>query len=181
MDSEPSTSMEANKNITAKVDGWTKSLKYVPGFSYEKLEKHLVVDDQKTPDGKPAEAFEHKKKGYKLFKAGYPRQFRVKPNVKKGGEAVYFLVRCNVNVEMKKKQYTVYVCSNIGTDRPGFLRRRKGTAGRHKGTAGRRKGTAGRRKPQQGAALISIRERRALIGRKAYVHPVTYAIPLNYK
>ena len=27
MDSEPSTSMEADKNITAKVDGWTKSLK----------------------------------------------------------------------------------------------------------------------------------------------------------
>ena len=47
MDSEPSTSMEADKNITAKVDGWTKSLKYVPGFSYEKLEKHLVMDDQK--------------------------------------------------------------------------------------------------------------------------------------
>ena len=92
MDSEPSTSMEANKNITANVDGWTKSLKYVPGFSYEKLEKHLVVDDQKTPDGKPAEAFEHKKKGYKLFKAGYLRQFRVKPNVKKGGEAVYYIL-----------------------------------------------------------------------------------------
>ena len=45
---------------------------------------------------------------------------------------------------------------------------------------GRRKGTAGRRKPPQGAALISIREHRALIGqaalgRSAYVHPVTYA------
>ena len=85
MDCEPSTSMEADKNITAKVDGWTKSLKYVP-----------------------AEAFKHKK-GHKLFKAGYRRQFRVKPNVKKGGEAVYFVVRCNVNAEMKKKQYTVYV------------------------------------------------------------------------
>ena len=47
MDSEPSTSMDADKNITAKVDGWTKSLKYVPRFSYEKLEKHLVMDDQK--------------------------------------------------------------------------------------------------------------------------------------
>ena len=41
--------------------------------------------------------------------------------------------------------------SNIGTDRPGFL--------------GRRKGTAGRRKPPQGAALISMREHRARIGR----------------
>ena len=39
MDSEPSTSMEADKNITAKVDGWKKTLKYVPGFSYEKLDR----------------------------------------------------------------------------------------------------------------------------------------------
>ena len=111
MDSEPSTSMEADKNITTKVDGWTKSLKYVPGFSYEKLEKHSVIDDQKTLDGKPAEAFKHKKKGHKLFKAGYRRQFRVKPNVKKGGEAVYFVVQCNVNAEMKKK--TNILCMSI--------------------------------------------------------------------
>ena len=69
----------------------------------------MAVDDQKTPDGKSAEAFKHKKKGYKLFKAGYPRQCRVKPNVKKGGEIVYFLVRCYVNAKRKKKQYTVYV------------------------------------------------------------------------
>ena len=48
-------------------------------------------------------------KGYKLFKAGYPRQIMIKPNVKKGNEAVHFLVRCHVNAEMKKKQYLVYV------------------------------------------------------------------------
>ena len=35
---------------------------------------------------------------------------------------------------------------------------------------GRHKGTAGRRKPPQGAALISMRERRALIGQTSYVH-----------
>ena len=29
--------------------------------------------------------------------------------MKKGGEAVYFVVWCNVNAEMKKKQYNVYV------------------------------------------------------------------------
>ena len=54
--------------------------------------------------------------------------------------------------------------SIIKADQPPFL--------------GRRKGTAGRRKPPQGAALISMRERRARIGRKAYVHSVTYAIPV---
>ena len=35
---------------------------------------------------------------------------------------------------------------------------------------GRHKGTAAHRKPPQGAALISMRERRALIGQTAYVH-----------
>ena len=65
------------------VDVWIKSLKYMPGFSYEKLEKHLVKNAVKTPYSKPAGAFKHKK-GYKLFKGCYPRQFRVKPNVKKG-------------------------------------------------------------------------------------------------
>jgi hypothetical protein len=44
----------------------------------------LVLEAKKTPDGKPAEAFKHKKSGYKLFKASYPRQIMVKPNVKKG-------------------------------------------------------------------------------------------------
>ena len=48
MDNQPSTSLEADKNATAMVDFWTKSLKYMPGFSYEKLEKHLVVDAKNT-------------------------------------------------------------------------------------------------------------------------------------
>ena len=81
MDIEPGTSSEADKSDTALGGGWTKSLKFIPGFSYKKLEEHLVLDAKKTSDGKPAEAFKHKKSGYKLFKAGYPRQFMVKPNV----------------------------------------------------------------------------------------------------
>ena len=109
MDIEPGTSSEADKDLAALGDGWTKSLKFIPGFSYKKLEDHLVIEAKKTPDGKPAEAFKYKKSGYKLFKAGYPRQLMVKPNVKKGNEAVHFLVRCHVNAEMKKKQYLVYV------------------------------------------------------------------------
>ena len=108
MDIEPGTSSEADKSDTALGGGWAKSLKFIPGFSYKKLEEHLVLDAKKTSDGKPAEAFKHKKSGYKLFKAGYPRQFMVKLNVQKG-EAVHFLVRCCVNAEMKKKQYLVYV------------------------------------------------------------------------
>ena len=83
MDIEPGTSSGADKDLAALGDGWTKSLKFIPGFSYKKLEDHLVLEAKKTPDGKPAEALKHKKSGYKLFKAGYPRQIMVKPNVLK--------------------------------------------------------------------------------------------------
>ena len=75
MDNEPGTSIEADKNLAALGDGWTKSLKNISEFSYQKLQEHLVLDAKKTPDNKPAEAFKHKKSGYRLFKAGYPRQF----------------------------------------------------------------------------------------------------------
>ena len=91
MDNEPSTSKEVDKNnegLGALGDGWAKSSKLIPKFSYEKLEKHLVRE--KTHDDKPAEAFKHKKSGYKLFKNMYPRQISVKPNVKEGDETVHF-------------------------------------------------------------------------------------------
>ena len=61
MDNELGTSKEADKNLAALGDGWTKSLKNIPEFSYQKLEEHLVLDAKKTPDNKPAEAFKHKK------------------------------------------------------------------------------------------------------------------------
>ena len=62
-----------------------------------------VQDCSKTCDAKPAEAIKHKKSGYELFKAGYLRELKMKPNVKKS-EEVYFLSRCYVIAEMKKKQ-----------------------------------------------------------------------------
>ena len=48
------TSIEADKNLAALGDGWTKSLKNIPEFSYLKLEEHLVLDAKKIPDNKPA-------------------------------------------------------------------------------------------------------------------------------
>jgi hypothetical protein len=47
--------------LAALGDGWTKSLKNIPEFSYLKLVERLVLDAKKTPDNKPAEAFKHKK------------------------------------------------------------------------------------------------------------------------
>ena len=122
MDSEPSTSMEVeDNNMSALGDGWTKNLKFIPGFSYNELQEHLVLQANKTPDGKPAEAFKHKKSGYKLFKAGYVRQLSVKANVRKGDE-VHFLVRCYVNAEMKKKQYLAYVHLNQHSGKVSYAR-----------------------------------------------------------
>ena len=61
MDNEPGTSIEADKNLATLGDGWTKSLKNIPEFSYQKLEEHLVVDAKKTPDNKTAEDLNIKK------------------------------------------------------------------------------------------------------------------------
>ena len=47
MDNELGTSIEADKNLAALGDGWTKSLKNIPEFSYQKLEEHLVLDAKK--------------------------------------------------------------------------------------------------------------------------------------
>ena len=47
MDIEPGTSSEADKSDTALGGCWTKSLKFIPGFSYKKLEEHLVLDAKK--------------------------------------------------------------------------------------------------------------------------------------
>lgn len=109
MDNEPGTSIEADKNLAASEDCWTTNLKNISEFSYQKFEEHLVHDAKKNADSKPAEAFKHKSSGYRLLTAGYSRQFVVKPNVKKGDKAIYFLVRCHVFAEMRKKQYIVYV------------------------------------------------------------------------
>ena len=84
----------------------------MPSITYGEIENYLILDKDKLPDHKPAEALKHKKWGYRLFKAGYTSNIWVKSNIKKEGNNVYFLVRCKVNAEMKKKTYTVYVHIN---------------------------------------------------------------------
>ena len=67
------------------------------------------MEKEKLPDKKPADAIKHKKGGYRLFKAGYVTKIWVKSNIKKGQDFSYFLVCCQVNAEMKKQDYEVYV------------------------------------------------------------------------
>ncbi len=116
MEDKPSTSMEVNEpgSLPAKVNEavWAKSLKNMPSITYGEIKNYLILDKDKLPDHKPAEALKHKKGGYRLFKAGYTSNIWVKSNIKKEGNNVYFLVRCKVNAEMKKKTYTVYVHIN---------------------------------------------------------------------
>ncbi len=76
MENKPSTSMEVNEpagSLPAKVNEavWTKSLKNMPSITYGEIENYLILDKDKLPDHKPAEALKHKKGGYRLFKAGY--------------------------------------------------------------------------------------------------------------
>ena len=47
-----------------------------------------------------------------MFKAGYVTKIWVKSNIKKEDDCSYFLVRCQVNSEMKKQYYEVYVHLN---------------------------------------------------------------------
>ena len=60
MDIKPGTSSKADKS-----DGngrWlNKEFKVYSWISYIKLEEQLVLDEKNPSDGKPAEAFKHKK------------------------------------------------------------------------------------------------------------------------
>ena len=76
------------------------------------IEKHLILEKEKLPDKKPADVIKHKKGKYTLFKAGYVTKIWVKSNIKKGEDFPFFLVRCQVNTEMKKQDYEVYLHLN---------------------------------------------------------------------
>ena len=53
--------MEVDINSAVMACSRTKSFKFIPEFSYKKLEEHLLLDGGKTPDRKPVGQFKHKK------------------------------------------------------------------------------------------------------------------------
>ena len=59
---------------------WTKDLKFLPKFTQELLEKHLITNI--STDDMANGAHKHKKLAYRLFKDKYVAQVQVKPNVK---------------------------------------------------------------------------------------------------
>ena len=78
---------------------------------------------KKTADSRPADALKHKSSEYRLFKAaGYSRQLVIKPNMKNEDKGIYFLVRCHVLAEMRKKQYIVCVHLDQSTGDVAFAK-----------------------------------------------------------
>ena len=98
---------EENEILQPSSKSWTKDLKSLPPFSYDLLQKHLIAETQ--PYNCATGAYKHKKLGYQLFKDRYVNQIQVKPDVKKDGTQVCFLVKGTVHPSMKKNSYVVYI------------------------------------------------------------------------
>ena len=113
MDDEPGTSNETSNELHASEERqqqWTKELKLIPPFTYELLQEHLGTNPNSAKDGTTG-AHKHKRKGYQLFKDKYVKQVVVKPDVKKGNNQLYFIMKGCVNVSMKKKKLFC-ICSS---------------------------------------------------------------------
>ena len=72
------------------------------------MQEHLGTNPNSVKDGTTG-AHKHKRKGYQLFKDKYVKQVVVKPDVKKGNNQLYFIMKGCVNASMKKKNYFAYV------------------------------------------------------------------------
>ena len=70
-----STKADQQTTVTEKYNDqfWTKILKDMPNFAHEHIEKHLMLEKDKTTDKNLTDALKHKKRGYRLFKAGYDK------------------------------------------------------------------------------------------------------------
>ena len=75
MEDNPSTSQfDSTADITLK--WWTKSLQFLPEFSFEILKKNS--DTKKNSSNIPGGAYKHKKLGDQLFKEKYVKNVQVK-------------------------------------------------------------------------------------------------------
>ena len=104
MGDEPSTSKNAD-NAQVETQPWTRDLKLLPPFTYNKLQKHLGLDSQQnSTDTKKDE-----KLGYCLFKEGYVSTVQAKPNIPNSVSGKSFILKATVHASMKKRSYIVYV------------------------------------------------------------------------
>ena len=107
MGDEPGTSMNADMT-PVESQSWTRDLKLLPAFTYNKLQKHLGLDSQQNSTGTKKD----EKLGYRLFKEGYVTNVQAKPNVPNSVNDKSFILKARVHASMKKLSYIVYVHLN---------------------------------------------------------------------
>ena len=108
MADKPGCSTNLNKTQDEGLSAWTRDLKLLPSFTYDKLKKHLGLVEKPSNN-------KDEKLGYCLFKEGYIKNTQVKPNIPNGNGGKSFIVKATVHATMKKLNYTVYVHLNQET------------------------------------------------------------------
>ena len=108
MADKPGCSTNVNKTQDEGLSAWTRDLKLLPSFTYDKLKKHLGLVEKPSNN-------KDEKLGYRLFKEGYIKNTQVKPNIPNGNGGKSFIVKATVHATMKKLNYTVYVHLNQET------------------------------------------------------------------
>ena len=94
------------ERINSGITSWSRDISLLPPISHKLLNEYMIdgtIDIDKRARG----ADKHKVIGYQLFKEGYVKKIRVKPNV--NAEHILFIVKCFVAAAMKKDKYDVYV------------------------------------------------------------------------
>ena len=110
MEDEPSCSTNVfEPQIDEGLPTWTRNLKLLPTFTYDKLQKHLCASEKQSTTKKD------EKLGYRLFKEGYIKNTQVKPNIPNSDNGKSFILKATVHATMKKLNYTVYVHLNQET------------------------------------------------------------------
>ena len=98
-------SSDLEEIVQEEIKVWSSSLEHLPPLTHEKIHSYMVLGE--SFDSKERGAVKHKISGYQLFKDGYVKKVRVKPNVKV--EKLSFIVKSFAVASMKKDRYTVYV------------------------------------------------------------------------
>jgi hypothetical protein len=107
MGDEPSTSKDAD-DTQVETQPWTRVLKLLPPYTYNKLQKHLGLDSQQNSTGTKKD----EKLGYRLFKEGCVSNVQAEPNIPNSASGKSFILKATVHASMKKLSYVVYVHLN---------------------------------------------------------------------
>ena len=105
-------SKDEKENLHKDISTWTTELRHLPTISHKQIHKYFV--SYKDEDRLERGATKHKIAGYQLFKEGYVKGMKVKPNV--DANIQIFIVKCFDVASMKKFRYQTYIhlCQKSG-------------------------------------------------------------------